>query len=261
MELGIRPTADSPLSTRLAMLTALRLLVLTIFLGLTATLYLGGLPVGGFSSRVAAFALAAAYGAAFMYAVLLRRGKSLPTVALAQLVTDQVTWTVFVYITGGASSGGTSLYGLTCLSGAILLGLRGATVAAVSGASAYALLCVGFVTGLLPAPVDQPAEAYVTHWAEVRYPLIVNLLAIAVVTFLASYLAERLRATGGRLAQATARFPGEAGFYNLMAVVAIADGNDLRAAKDHLSRAVQLDPDSETYRKNLADLERRASRS
>jgi signal transduction histidine kinase len=35
--------------------------------------------------------------------------------------------------------------------------------------------------------------------------MFVNLLAIVVVTLLASYLAERLRATGGRLVQATAR--------------------------------------------------------
>src|SRR5262245_36040576 len=150
MELGIRPDADSPLSSRLAMLMGLRLFVLTLFLVVTGTLYSGGLPVGGFSSKIAAFGLAAAYGAALVYAVLLRRGKNLSAVTLAQLVTDQVTWTAFVYITGGATSGGTSLYGLTCLSGAILLGLRGASVAAVSGATAYASLCVAFMTGVLP---------------------------------------------------------------------------------------------------------------
>lgn len=205
MELGIRPDADSPLSSRLAMLTGLRLFVLTIFLVVTATLYSGGLPVGGFSSKIAAFGLAAAFGAALAYALLLRRGKNLSAVAHAQLVTDQITWTVFVYITGGATSGGTSLYGLTCLSGAILLGLRGAAVAVVAGVTAYATLCAGFMTDLLPHPIDQPAEAYATQWATIRYPLIVNVLAMAVVALLASYLAERLRATGGRLAQATAR--------------------------------------------------------
>jgi two-component system sensor histidine kinase HydH len=205
MKLGIRPDADSPLSTRLAMLTALRLLVLTLFLGVSATMYSGGLPVGGFSSRIAVIALTAAFLAALVYAVLLRRGRNLSAVAFAQLVTDQVTWTAFVYITGGASSGGTSLYGLTCLSGAILLGLRGALVAGLSGATAYATLCTGFITGLLPPPGDQPREAYATQWADVRYPLVVNVLAMVFVALLASYLAERLRATGGRLEQATAR--------------------------------------------------------
>ncbi len=205
MELGTRPDADSPLSSRLAMLTGLRLFVLTVFLAVTATLYSGGLRVGGFSSKIAAFGLAGAFGAAFVYAVLLRRGKNLPAVAFAQLVTDQVTWTAFVYVTGGATSGGTSLYGLTCLSGAILLGVPGAAVAVVSGVTAYASLCGAFMTGVLPIPIDQPPEAYATHWAGIRYPLIINVLAMAVVAFLASYLAERLRATGGRLAQATAR--------------------------------------------------------
>lgn len=205
MKLGIRPDADSPLSTRLALLTALRLLVLTLFLGVSATMYSGGLPVGGFSSRIAVVALTTAFLAALVYAVLLRRGKNLPAVAFAQLVTDQVTWTAFVYITGGASSGGTSLYGLTCLSGAILLGLRGALVAVIAGATAYATLCAGFLTGLLAPPGDQPQEAYATHWAEIRYPFAVNILAMVFVALLASYLAERLRATGGRLAQATAR--------------------------------------------------------
>lgn len=205
MELGIRPDADSPLSSRLAMLTALRLFVLTIFLILTATLYSGGLKVGGFSAKIATFGVAAAYGAALVYAVLLRRGRRLPAVAIAQLVTDQVTWTAFVYVSGGAASGGTSLYGLTCLSGAILLGPRGAAIAAAAGATAYASLCGAFMSGFLPPPIDQPAEAYATEWASVRYPLIINVLAMAVVALLASYLAERLRATGGRLAQATAR--------------------------------------------------------
>ncbi len=205
MKLGIRPDADSPLSTRLAFLTALRLFVLTLFLGVSATLYSGGLTSGGFSSWMAIVALTAAYAAALAYAILLRRGKNLSAVAVTQLVTDQLTWTAFVYMTGGASSGGTSLYGLTCLSGAILLGLRGALVAVVTGITVYTSLCIGFITGALAPPPDQPIEAYATDWNRIRYPLIINILAMAVVALLASYLAERLRATGGRLVQATAR--------------------------------------------------------
>lgn len=196
---------EASLAVRLTWLTALRLLFLTIFLVVTAAVYLGGFTPGGFSSIVGLVTIAAAYGVAGIYAVLLRRKRSLPAVARAQLITDQIVWTSMVYITGGATSGATSLYGLTCLTGAILLGLRGAAVAAVAGATAYTLLCAGFVTQAVLPPRDQPPEAYLTHWAELRYPLFVNLLAIAVVTVLASYLAERLRTTGGRLVQATAR--------------------------------------------------------
>jgi signal transduction histidine kinase len=112
---------------------------------------------------------------------------------------------VLVYVSGGVASGATSLYGLTCLSGAILLGLRGAMVAALAGAASYSLLCASFVLGIVGHPPDQPAEAYATSFADVRFPFFVNLLAIFVVTLLASYLAERLRLTGGRLEVATAR--------------------------------------------------------
>ena len=196
---------EASLAARLTWLTALRLGVLTIFLFVTAGTYLGGFIPGGFSSLVAICTIAAAYSAAGVYAVFLRSKRALPAIARAQLVTDQITWTAIVYITGGATSGATSLYGLTCLTGAILLGLRGAAVAAGAGAVAYGVLCAGFVQGVFPVPPDQPQEAYLTHWAEIRYPLFVNLLAIVAVTLLASYLAERLRATGGRVAQLTAR--------------------------------------------------------
>jgi two-component system sensor histidine kinase HydH len=239
MELGTRSDADSPLSSRLAMLTGLRLFVLTLFLIVTATLYSGGLPVGGFSTKIAAFGLAAAFGAALVYAVLLRRGKNLPAVALAQLVTDQITWTAFVYITGGATSGGTSLYGLTCLSGAILLGLRGAAVAGVAGVTAYASLCIAFMTDLLPRPIDQPAEAYATQWATIRYPLIVNVLAMVVVATLASYLAERLRATGGRLAQATARAE-EAERLAALGRIAAALAHEIRNPLGSIAGSIEL---------------------
>ncbi|WP_081864926.1 sensor histidine kinase [Chondromyces apiculatus] len=195
----------APLAARLTWLTALRLLVLTIFLVVAAFTYLGGFTSGGFSSLVALTTVAAAYGVAGIYAAFLRIRRALPSIARAQLVTDQITWTAIAYITGGATSGATSLYGLTCLTGAILLGLRGAAVAGAAGAAAYAAMCAAFVLRWIPVPPDQPFDAYETQGSDLLYPLFVNVMAIVVVTLLAAYLAERLRTTGGRLVQATAR--------------------------------------------------------
>lgn len=205
MRLGVGAAPEGSLAVRLAWVTALRLLVVTAFFGILTTFYLGGFSLSAFSGKVALITIACAYAASAVYAAALRRGRRIPLLAHAQLVTDQLTWTAIVYISGGPSSGAISLYGLTCLSGAVLLGLRGAMVAALAGAGAYALLCAAFVLHALPPPPDQPAAAYVTRWADLRYPFLVNLLAIVVVTLLASYLAERLRLTGGRLEVATAR--------------------------------------------------------
>jgi len=203
LSLGAR--RESPLERRLTWLTGLRLLVLTIFLVFTTTLYLRAQSLTGYSSLLSLMTVGAAYFFAAVYASLLRVRRALTTVARLQLVTDQLTWTAMVYISGGATSGATSLYGLTCLSGAILLGGEGGLVAALSGAGAYISLCGAFALGLITPPPDQPIGVYTTRWADMGFPLFVNLLALCVVTLLASYLAERLRITGGHLEEATAR--------------------------------------------------------
>ncbi|MFO0757199.1 MAG: ATP-binding protein [Byssovorax sp.] len=205
IELGIGGGAEAALARRLAWLTALRLLVLTIVLVFTSTVYLRGFAIGSFSSVFALGTLAFAYVFAAGYAMALRLGRGLGAVASTQLVTDQIAWTALVYVSGGVQSGATSLYGLTCLSGAILLGVRGGLVAAGAAALLFVLMSFGFSTGVLPPPPDQPLEAYLPHGMDWSYPIVVNLLALGVVTALAGYLAERLRTTGGRLEAATAR--------------------------------------------------------
>ena len=203
MQLGAG--AEGSLARRLAWLTALRLSVLTIFLVVTTTIYLRGLTLGSFSTLFALAVVGGAYCLAAVYASLLRVGRALGTVARLQVITDQITWTLLVYVSGGPTSGATSLYGLTCLSGAILLGRSGGLLAAGSGVFAFLGLCAAFARHLVLPPADQPAEAYVTRWADMAYPISATLLAIVVVTALASYLAERLRTTGGHLEIATAR--------------------------------------------------------
>ena len=119
-----------------------------------------------------------------------------------------MTWTAIVYVTGGATSGATSFYALTCLLGAMLIGLRGATVAALSGIAMYAALCSAFALRLIHSPRDQ---TYIISTSELVYPLLVNALGIGVVALHAGYLAERLRLTGGALARATRRAESSSG--------------------------------------------------
>lgn len=205
LDLGVAET-DARLPNRLAWITGLRLGFLTLLLGATAFLYLRGAlsqyPVSEtyiFGAIGGAFALTAAYAA------LLRRGRNLQRLAEAQIILDQLTWTAIVYVSGGATSGATSFYGLTCLVGAILVGLRGAILAAVSGIFIFGVLCASFALGFLQPPEDQAASNYATNWDGVVYPLLVNSLGIVVVALLAGWLAERLRRTGGALLEATER--------------------------------------------------------
>lgn len=197
---------DHSLATRLAWITGLRLAFLVLLLGATATLYLrGDLELYSFSLRVVFATIAAGFGLAAGYAAMLRRGKRLQGLAWAQIAFDQLTWTAIVYVTGGPSSGATSFYALTCLIGAVLVGVRGAVAAAGLGVGIYALLCAGFHFGWILPPPDQAPAEYNARVAELIFPVLLNGLGVTVVALLAGYLAERLRLTGGALQVANRR--------------------------------------------------------
>ena len=198
--------SDDRLANRLAWITGLRLGFLTLLLVATALFYLpGSLGVYPRSQSIVFTTIGTAFGLAAIYASVLRTGKHLRRLALAQIVLDQLTWTAIVYVSGGATSGATSFYGLTCLVGAILVGIRGATIAAASGIAVYLALDAAFAFRWLLPPHDQAAANYVVTWDGMVYPLAVNALGIIVVALLAGYLAERLRRTGGALAEANER--------------------------------------------------------
>ena len=128
-----------------------------LLLGATATLYLRGeLARYPFSLRIV-FSTIAIGSRWPPLRRRLRNGRRLQALAWAQIVLDQLTWTAIVYVSGGATSGATSFYALTCLVGAILVGHRGAAVAAALGIGIYALLCAGVHFGWLPPPPDQDA--------------------------------------------------------------------------------------------------------
>ncbi|MFO0670563.1 MAG: ATP-binding protein [Polyangiaceae bacterium] len=201
---GEGPSAEPGLAARLAWITGLRLVFLTLFLGAVAFFYLGGeLTRYPFSMRVVFGAIGTSYALGAVYATLLRRGRRLFRLALLQIVLDQLTWTAIVYVSGGPTSGATAFYALTCLTGAILVGSRGAAVAAATGTTLYGVLCLGLAKSWVRTPIDQ--LPYVTSWNALAYPLLLNALGIVVVALLAGYLAERLRITGGALEEAELR--------------------------------------------------------
>jgi signal transduction histidine kinase len=205
VKLGL-PGESAGLAKSLAWITGLRLAFFTLLLGGTAFLYLGrGLLADTFSLKLVLGVIGFAYGIGAGYAFLLRRGKNLELLAAAQVALDQITWTAIVYVTGGATSGATAFYALSCLTGAVLIGTRGALFGAVIGLSLYVLLCVGFAVGVVVPPPDQSTAAYLVTFGDLVYPLLLNALGISTVAVLAGFLASRLRVAGGALALANQR--------------------------------------------------------
>jgi len=204
---GSATPTDSTPQTRLMWATATRLVVTTLLLGFTAFFYLrGSLERYPYSLKLVFGTITVAYAVSAIEATLLRARKGLGALTFGHLLIDQLLWTAIVYVTGGASSGATSFYGLTVLVGAVLIGVRGAGFAAAVGFGLYGLLCVGFVTHAVVPPLDQPETTYATTTHQLGYPLLLNGLAIAVVSGLAGYLSDRLRATGGALEIARRRY-------------------------------------------------------
>lgn len=205
--LGVPDTVEgAPLARRLAWATGARVLLLSVALGAVVVVNVKrGFDVGSITVQIAIATVAAAFALAGVYAAVLRTGRGLAHLATAQLVLDQATWTVLVYLTGGAASGATSFYGITCLLGAFLVGLRGATAAAIAGVACYAILVVALHTGSLLPPGDQPGEIYAVTTEELAYHLLINVLVVVVVTLLSAYLADRLQKAGGRVVAAEAR--------------------------------------------------------
>jgi two-component system, NtrC family, sensor histidine kinase HydH len=207
LTLGLPEIVGSPaLPRRLAWLTGARLLFMSVALALVGSLYLGGRYEARYASlKAGLFTFGCGFVLTAVYAAVLRRGKHVEQLADAQLVLDQLTWTAIVYLTGGAASGATSFYGLSCLVGAALTGMRGASVAAISGGVCYGALVTALARRWLLPPADQPPGLYSPTPEELSFYVTVNLLVLVVVMLLAGTLADRLRWTGGALIAANER--------------------------------------------------------
>jgi signal transduction histidine kinase len=207
LTLGIPEIVGSAaLPRRLAWLTGARLLFMSVALALVGSLYLGGqYEARYYTLRAGLLTFGCGFVLTAIYAAALRRSSRVELLADAQLVLDQVTWTAVVYLTGGAASGATSFYGLSCLVGAALTGLRGASVAAVSGGICYGALVTALARHWVLPPPDQPQGLYLPSSEELSFYVTVNLLVLVVVMLLAGTLADRLRWTGGELIAATER--------------------------------------------------------
>jgi two-component system sensor histidine kinase HydH len=233
-------TAGAPLARRLAWVTAARLGLLSLLLGLLGLLnFRASLAWETFTVQTALVTLAVAFAVTALYAAMLRSGRHMQRLVVLQLVVDPLLWTVIVYLSGGPSSGATSLYGLSCVTGAMLTGFRGAALAFGTGVLCFCVLLAGLWSGIIPPPPDQPYYVYHAQTDEWLYAGVVHLLAMFVVTMLAGSLAERLRVTGGQLALAEER-ADHAERLAALGRVAAALAHEIRNPLGSISGSIQL---------------------
>jgi two-component system, NtrC family, sensor histidine kinase HydH len=233
-------TATASLARRLAWVTAARLVLLSLLLGLLGLLNVKApLAWESFTIQTALGTLGVAFAVTALYAALLRDGRHMQRLVVLQLVIDPALWTIIVYLSGGPASGATSLYGLSCLTGAMLTGFPGAVLAFCIGVFCFCTLLAGLWSGVIPPPPDQPAYVYHAQSDEWLYAGIVHLLAMFVVTVLAGSLAERLRVTGGQLALAEER-ADHAERLAALGRVAAALAHEIRNPLGSISGSIQL---------------------
>ncbi len=169
-----------------------RLLWLTLFRTVAATLVLAGLAVQLSANARVGLTLSAADLASFgiiglsfvltlVTGVLLRAGWVGAGAAWVQIGFDVVVAGAVVFVTGGSVSPFTFLFLVTIIFAAVLLGWRGAVVGFLTSASAF--LCV---LALRPSST-QP------------FDLFMQLLSQFLVAVLSGYVGEQLSRAGGRL--------------------------------------------------------------
>lgn len=179
-----------------------RLIIATVLLGTTMYLALDAIRYGRFTPTFLLILISAIYGSSILFGVWLLRGRQENLVAAAITTLDVLLITGLVYLTGGAGSIFSFLYGAQILTAALTLGTNAAYYTAAASLACYFLQGLALNVGWLPPPPDQPLSQYMLSSRDFQLALVSNMVGIAAVALLATNLARRAQVAGARLIEA-----------------------------------------------------------
>ena len=191
---------DSEQRQRFLWLAAARVLVCTVIFGGTVAVYLAeGHSLDGPTPRLLLAVIIAIYLLSLGYALQVRSAPAtrMERLTAASIALDLLAWTMLAYATGGASSPLSTLFGLSTLTAALVLGGSATLWTAVCSLGLYGVLALALASGLIDPPADQ--RAIVSNPIEATYQMVVTVTAIVLVTAIGGTLADRLVLTGDAL--------------------------------------------------------------
>ncbi len=191
---------DSEQRLRFLWLAATRVLVCTVIFGGTVAVYLAeGHSLDGPTPRLLLSVIIAIYVLSLGYALQARSAPAtrMERLTAASIALDLLAWTVLTYATGGASSPLSTLFGLSTLTAALVLGGRATLWTAVCSLGLYGVMALALAAGLIEPPSDQ--RTLVSNPIEATYQMMVTVTAVVMVTAIGGTLADRLVLTGDAL--------------------------------------------------------------
>lgn len=184
---------------RLQWVLAGRLIIATVLLGTTLYLAHDAIRYGQFTPSFLLILISIIYGSSILFGVWLLAGRQERTVAMAVTGLDVLLITGLVYLTGGAGSIFSFLYGAEILTAALTLGASAAYYTAATCLTCFFLQGLALNIGWLPPPPDQPLNQYILDSKDFIFALLWNMVGIAAVALLATNLARRAQVVGARL--------------------------------------------------------------
>ncbi len=183
---------------RLQWLLVWRLIVGGLLLGGTLWLNLGaGLAPDGFTPVMLSGLIVGTFTSSVVALAGRLAGWSLTPRALIPLLADLVLATGLVYLSGGAASAFSILYGAAVLSAAVTLGGRAATFTTAASIVLYVALGLALSTEWIAPPPDQNPLGYRFDIQTLGYSLLSNVVGLIVVGGLSVALAARLQKERG----------------------------------------------------------------